>query len=184
MKQFNRDEFFLPRSLCFIFICFSIMGWLYESLLFFTRHIPFENNGFLFGPYLPIYGVGGLLVVFLCCKWLKGNFIWNGISLKPLVIFVVMIVVSTGIELIVGYVFDYMWGLRLWDYRTRIYNLGGYICVGASLRFGLIGVAIYYFIFPIFAKLFQWKYRKKLIAFNIILLSIMCLDFIYKMMRI
>ncbi|MDO5715851.1 MAG: putative ABC transporter permease [Tissierellia bacterium] len=178
----NRENFLKKKSLLFIFIAFSMIGWLYESMLFITRGLPFENRGFLWGPYLPIYGLGGLIVVFICFKLLPEHVTVGEISIKPLVIFCIMIMVSTGVEWIVGYLLDYFWGLRLWDYRYRVYNLGGYICIGASLRFGVGGLLMYYFLFPWMDKLL--KQDRWIFVFNGVLSLIIMGDGIVKLMKL
>ena len=45
-----------------LFFLLAFAGWLWEVILYvFTEH-AFINRGVYRGPYLPIYGVGGLLL--------------------------------------------------------------------------------------------------------------------------
>ena len=45
-----------------IFVMYAIVGWIYETILeVIIYRTGFSNRGFLFGPYLPVYGVGALL---------------------------------------------------------------------------------------------------------------------------
>ena len=57
-----------PLALAFLFYCGAIEGWILE---FFFRNLIshrgprgkyFINPGFCKGPWLPIYGCGGLLI--------------------------------------------------------------------------------------------------------------------------
>jgi len=45
-----------------LFLFFGVIGWLYEVTLAFLYGYGFVNRGFLFGPYLPLYGFGALLL--------------------------------------------------------------------------------------------------------------------------
>lgn len=49
----------------FIGLTVSIGGWLWEVLLFLVKEQRFVNRGFFYGPYLPVYGVGAVLLSIL-----------------------------------------------------------------------------------------------------------------------
>ncbi|MEA3471057.1 MAG: phosphohydrolase, partial [Thermodesulfobacteriota bacterium] len=42
----------------FLFVFFSIIGWVLEAVFRSFHAKTFINPGFLKGPYLPIYGMG------------------------------------------------------------------------------------------------------------------------------
>ncbi|KAI4450570.1 hypothetical protein C823_005107 [Eubacterium plexicaudatum ASF492] len=48
----------------FIALTVAIGGWLWEVLIFIVKEQHFVNRGFLYGPYLPVYGFG-----ILWMKW-------------------------------------------------------------------------------------------------------------------
>ena len=58
---------FLKRYIL-AFLIFAICGWLYEEFLFIVEDHVLVNRGSLFGPWLPIYGFGGLAVILLFYK--------------------------------------------------------------------------------------------------------------------
>ena len=43
-----------------LFFALSFLGWIWEVLLFLVTEHAFINRGVYRGPYLPIYGAGGL----------------------------------------------------------------------------------------------------------------------------
>ena len=54
-----------------LFFLLAFAGWLWEVILYvFTEH-AFINRGVYRGPYLPIYGVGGLLLCLLFSSYRK-----------------------------------------------------------------------------------------------------------------
>lgn len=171
----NRHHMLKLKNITFIFVIFSILGWLYESALFFTRHLPFYNRGYLFGPYLPIYGVGGIILLYLFYGPLQ-TFIKSQKKLQQiLTISALVLIVSTVVEYCVGLPL-YMNGTRLWDYSDRIYNVQGIICVGASVRFMILGTILCYTAFPLMEYL--TKYKKFIKIFDSLMLLLIFVDLI------
>ena len=60
-----------------IFFLGSLVGYIYEVIFYFLMENRLDNAGLLFGPWLPIYGIGALLITFMS-KYLKN---------KPLICF-------------------------------------------------------------------------------------------------
>ena len=56
-----------------IFCVYAFIGWLYEVLWMWFVVPPkhFVNRGVLLGPFLPIYGTGGLLLLLLLYKFMQ-----------------------------------------------------------------------------------------------------------------
>ena len=52
--------FYLP-----LFFLFSFLGWLWEAGIYLVTDGEFVNRGILSGPWLPIYGCGGILLALL-----------------------------------------------------------------------------------------------------------------------
>ncbi len=49
----------------FIGLTVAIGGWLWEVLIFMIKDRHFVNRGFLYGPYLPVYGTGAVVLSIL-----------------------------------------------------------------------------------------------------------------------
>ena len=49
----------------FIGLTVAVGGWLWEVLIFLVKEQRFVNRGFFYGPYLPVYGVGAVLLSIL-----------------------------------------------------------------------------------------------------------------------
>ncbi|MDQ9827112.1 putative ABC transporter permease, partial [Acinetobacter sp. 163] len=65
--DYNRD--YSVYSLILLFFTFSFMGWVWEVLLHVYEDGMFVNRGVMHGPWLPIYGCGGVLVIVLLRKF-------------------------------------------------------------------------------------------------------------------
>lgn len=159
---------------CFLLFC--IFGWLYEVIWcnLIDLNIGWQNNGFLFGPWLPIYGFGMSIIVLILNRFKIE---------KPFEIFVYGTVISTVAELIGSYFMEFIMGKWLWDYTKYFGNFQGRIAIKPSIMFGLLVLLGVYVVLPKFQN-FQEKYRnnniKKIISLVIILLFILDLILRFK----
>lgn len=119
----------IASLLIFFFFVASITGFLWEVLIFLVKEGRFRNRGFLYGPWLPVYGIGAVLFFVLLCK--KKS--------HPLTVFLLSLFIGTGLELVIGWFLDTWWGLRYWDYTTYFLNFHGYICLFSAAGFGIAG---------------------------------------------
>ena len=49
--------------LCYLFLIFltdCLVGWVYEEVFYWITEGLLRNRGILYGPWLPIYGIGAL----------------------------------------------------------------------------------------------------------------------------
>ena len=49
----------------FYFILYSFGGWVVQGLYVGYKQHKFLNTGFFHGPYVPIFGVGCLLIIYI-----------------------------------------------------------------------------------------------------------------------
>lgn len=115
--------------LIFYFFAVSAGGYLWEVLIFLIRDRRFCNRGFLYGPWLPVYGSGAVLFYCLLYQTKK----------HPASAFLFSMLIGTGLELAIGWFLDIVWGLRYWDYSDSFLNFRGYICIWSALGFGIAG---------------------------------------------
>lgn len=134
--------------LIFFFFIAAVGGFLWEVLLFWIKEDAFHNRGFLYGPWLPVYGVGAVLFYLLlgprpaqhtsasalnACKK-------NTKNRHPLTVFALSLLIGGALEFAIGWFLDSVWGLRYWDYRSFPLNFRGYVCVWSALGFGIAGM--------------------------------------------
>ncbi len=138
------------------FMMYALLGWLYEVFLeVVVYQWGFSNRGFLFGPYLPIYGFGALTFI-ICLRKLKNKKIkFAGISITPLIIFLGVMIIATAMELAASYIMEAATGAWLWDYHAYPFNFDGRIALNPSIRFGIGGTFFIYLVQPFFEKLIK-----------------------------
>jgi uncharacterized membrane protein len=108
-----------------------------------------ENRGFLFGPYCPIYGVAVMIAQFV---FHSGVLPTDG-DTNPLEIFLVCAIGSAIIEYITSYVLERKYHARWWDYSNIPLNINGRIAIPISCCFGLAGIVVVNYILPFFTSL-------------------------------
>ena len=154
-----------------IFIVGGLFGFIYEEIFYYFDLGKFVKRGITFGPWIPIYAFGAVLI-FLSCYKIKD---------KPLYIFLIGTIVSAILEFVVGYLLYHIGGIRLWDYSVEILNfgnIGGYVCLRSILFFGISGLILFFIVVPLL-ELINKKYDNK-INYNITygMLSLFVFDII------
>ena len=156
-------------SLIFMFFIFSFLGWTWEvSIHLFKRGI-FINRGVLHGPWLPIYGSGGILILVLLYRLRK----W------PILEFLATVLICGVVEYFTSYYLELTKGMRWWDYSGYFLNLNGRICAEGLFVFGVGGMALVYIVAPIIDSLFRRVNAKFTIIICIVLLTLFISDQIY-----
>lgn len=159
-----------------LFFLFCVLGWIYEVVLGFIYGHGFVNRGFLFGPYLPVYGFGALLLVVSLRKIMQKPIRIGKFPITPFIVFILIFIITTVIEFYTSYFMELLFHKRWWDYSTDFMNINGRVCLRTSFRFGLGGMLFLYVLTPFFTMIIN-KLSQKLkyiIAFGI--LSVMTAD--------
>lgn len=133
------------------FFTFAFVGWAYEVIIFLINEGRFVNRGTMYGPWLPIYGTGGVAILFLLQKFRK----------KPSLLFLSSFLLCGIIEFAGGWFLDTFEHTRYWDYTGFAFNINGYIYLESLLVFGLGGCGFTYIAAPILDDLYA-KIGKKL----------------------
>ena len=157
-------------NLIWMFFLFSFIGWVWEVSLHLISDGVFVNRGVLHGPWLPIYGTGGVLILIVLKKLRK----------KPILEFISAIVLCGCVEYFVAWNLEMTHGgQKWWDYSGYFLNLHGRICAEGLLIFGLGGLAIVYLLAPfIDNQLKKLKFKPLAIAAAILVVIFAC-DQIY-----
>ena len=134
MEELN----FFQLTLCYMI--FAVAGWLIEVIVYLCgRQHKLINRGFLFGPWLPIYGFGGLIVLKL------SNLFTDNLVLT----FLVCAGVGAGIEYITSWLLEKIFHMRWWDYsKTRKIHINGRVALLNTIGFGVGGCVVINWILP------------------------------------
>ncbi len=170
-KRLNLDynKSYSLKTYILLFFTFSFIGWLFEVLLQFVKTGIFVNRGALYGPWLPIYGWGGILILILLKKFRD----------KPSTLFIMTFILCGVVEYFTSCYLEYVKHLKYWDYSGYFLNVNGRICLEGLMLFGFGGCAFTYILAPLFDKVYN-KLNKKLVTIMcIILISLYVIDTCY-----
>ncbi|WP_100065776.1 putative ABC transporter permease [Miniphocaeibacter massiliensis] len=131
-----------------IFFIYSIIGWIYEDIIEVLIKKEGRSSGALVGPYLPVYGTGALFILLFVKDLISTRILLFNVNITPLLIFFIIIVVTTIIELIGSYFLEITRGYWMWDYTTYNFNFQGRISLQTSLLFGIGGTFLVYVFQP------------------------------------
>lgn len=151
VEQIHYLRHYSIPSLVLLFFIFSFIGWTWEVSLHLISDGEFVNRGVLHGPWLPIYGTGGVLILVVLNKFRE----------KPVLEFFATVVLCGCVEYFTAYYLEITHGgQKWWDYSGYFLNLHGRICAEGLLVFGVGGMAIVYAAAPLLDNyLRRMKYR-------------------------
>lgn len=157
-------------SLIFMFFVFSFIGWTWEVSFHLITDGEFVNRGIMQGPYVPIYGFGGTLILVILNKLRK----------YPLLEFISAIVLCGFVEYFTAYYLETVNnGTKWWDYTGYFLNLHGRICAEGLLIFGIGGMLDVYLVAPLLDNLIRKMNSKVIITLCIVLSLIFFVDMGY-----
>lgn len=161
----------------FFFFLASIGGFLWEVLIFLFKDGTFCNRGFLYGPWLPVYGAGAVLFYLLLGNPIQRILYSEPLKKRhPVTIFFLTMLIGTLLELGIGYFLDTVWELRYWDYSESFLNFHGYICFFSALGFGIAGTVWICFLSGFITGLWLKIPKSVRSIINMILLLIFVVD--------
>ena len=131
------------------FMLYCMFGWCFESTYCSIKSGHLQNRGFCHGPWLPIYGVGASLLL-LITQGHEGN---------RLYLFLAGFFGGTCLELVTGFLMNKIFHMRWWDYSQNPLNFYGYICLPASIGWGLAAIFVIQVVHPRIASIPEtWSY--------------------------
>lgn len=112
----------------FNFIFYSFVGWIIEEAYSCVVTGKFKDEGFLIGPFKPMYGTASALLILF-----KEVLYIDRVSLILL-----CLLIPTTVEYISGYMLKHTFNKVYWDYSSLKYNIFGYVALKFSLYWTLL----------------------------------------------
>lgn len=156
----------------------GFFGWLYEFIFYYFNGgmSEFYLQGGNFLPWINIYAIGAILIIFTCWKIRK----------YPWAVFFVSMLVTGILELTAGWlVYTIGNGTRYWDYNVEILNfgnIGGFVCLRSVLVFGFSALFLMYLILPFFIWLSQKVSKRVFLTLAISLFALVMVDEVYNLL--
>jgi uncharacterized membrane protein len=117
-------------TLILYFFSLAFLGWIIEVLYRSYQARRLVNPGFLFGPFVPIYGIAGMLILSI------STFLGN--ELPWWLLLLLMALVVTVLEYLTSILVELIFRVRLWDYSDEPLNLAGRVSLKYSFYWGVL----------------------------------------------
>ena len=155
-------------QLLFLFFIFCNIGWVIESTIESLYRRSFINRGFLKGPYIPIYGFGGMTILLCCMPFEENGFI----------VYFVGVLSCTTLEYFVGWVMETIFQKQFWDYSMLKFTYKNRISLIPSLFWGLLSLFLVYVLFKPVDALVSIVPMEFSIVYDIVFSVIMAVDIV------
>ena len=119
-----------------VFLIYSVLGWLVESIYMSFCNKKLTNRGFAKGPFCPIYGFGALI----------GYFVLSPLRKNLIALYLVGAILATTFEFLVGIGMKKLFGEVWWDYNDKPFNYRGLICLESPLAWGVDAIIVVRFL--------------------------------------
>lgn len=118
-------------TLCVIYLIYSFLGWVGETVVATAKGRRFTNRGVASGPFCFVYGTAGVLITIGL----------NDQRTSLAALFFGSMIYATVVEWLTAKLLERIHHRRWWDYSDKKFNLDGYVCLQYSLLWGLLGMA-------------------------------------------
>ena len=125
------------------FLIYSMIGYCCEVVYCSVPARRFVNRGFLYGPWLPIYGFGAIIVIIFLEPF--RNHWW--------MVFIFGLILTSALEYFTSWALEKIFHIKLWDYSKHKININGRVCALNSTLFGIMGLVGVYVLDPFLAPL-------------------------------
>ena len=170
------DKSIMLGIYCLVIVISGIFGWLYEVIFYYfnsgMKNLYWRGGNFL--PWINIYAIGAILIIFLTFKKRK----------NPLYVFTVSIITTGIIEYIGGWILDNLMHVKCWDYSKEILsfgNINGYVCIRSVLIFGIFSLVLMYVVLPLCFCIAKKMKKKHFLILSYSLCAIFLIDEIYNL---
>ena len=161
-------------DLLWFFLFYSFLGWVIGTVAAAMRKHRFVDVGFLYGPWCPSYGIGGLMIaIFL-----------QDLRNQLFFLFLGGAILSFLVSLATGFLLERIFHRKWWDYSRKRFQFGGYVNLPYVVVWGAAGVVCISFVNPALRRLFHLIPRTVGEIILWILLGIMLLDYIGTVMGV
>ena len=156
---------------CLVLVISGIVGWLFEFICGFFHSgmstLSWQGGNFL--PWINMYSIGAFIILFTSYRFRH----------SPLKVFLISALFTGLFELVSGFILDYFFHHRYWNYSNEFLNIHGYTCLLTMICFGIGGLLLMYIIIPFLVKMSKKTPKKMFLTISILLCSIILVDEFY-----
>lgn len=147
------------------FFIYGFIGWIIENIFSYYIHGHFQKDGFLKGPFKPMYAIA--------MAWILELY-----NVLPNIMFLIIIsfIIPTSVEYITGFLMRRFFHKDYWNYSKEKYNYEGIICLRFSLIWVFLSIISVKIIHPYFIYEIYNLLNEILPILLILFISALCID--------
>lgn len=107
----------------FNFFLYGVIGWIIEEVYCLVMTGHFQEDGFLYGPFKPMYAIAMSLLIL----------IQDTLNLSTVLLLIPCAIIPTTVEYLSGLLTRHVFHFDYWDYHHLKWNVQGLICLQFSL---------------------------------------------------
>ena len=146
-KEARKKSFAYGLNYCKLFLLFfigSIMGCIMETCFAIIYEGHFEMRvGLVYGPFIPVYGFGAVLLTLALSHFYKSSFIG---------LFAVSSAVGAAFEYFCSWLQETIFGTISWDYSDMPFNIDGRTSLAYACIWGILGVVWVREMYPVLSR--------------------------------
>lgn len=151
-----------------LFVFYSVAGWAVGTAAAAAREKKFIDVGFLYGPFCPAYGFGGLLFA-LFLPELRNDLVF---------LFIGGSVLSFLVTMATGFVLERIFHRKWWDYSRKRFHFGSYVNLPYMVVWGIGAVLSISFLNPFVASMVHLLPRRLSILLLLAIYAVTAIDMV------
>ncbi len=125
-----------PMQWLFLFFFYSFVGWCFETTYVTVHEKKFVNRGFMRGPFIPLYGCGGIMMLLVSRPYYD----------NVLLVYISGCIGATVLEYVTSVVMEALFKVRYWDYSHKKIHFQGRISLESTLTWGVCTVVFTHYL--------------------------------------
>ena len=157
---------FIPLNyfnLFWVFVICSVLGLGIECvfhMIYIEPGVYQDRAGFLYGPFSPIYGLGGVVMTLVLNRTHKTNIF---------AVFFISAVCGAAFEFLVSWFLQMAFGISAWDYTGEFLSIDGRTDGLHMVMWGVLGIVWVKMLMPLMLKLvniipWNWRYAVSVVC--------------------
>ncbi|WP_286155010.1 putative ABC transporter permease [Bacillus sp. FJAT-27264] len=144
ISLYNYGPVVVVSEYLFYFMMYSFLGWVLEGTYNLYSQGTFRKEGFLRGPFKPMYGLAPLLLLAV-----------RDLEVSLPIFLLCALLIPSAVEYASGWLLQKAFHKQWWDYSGMSYQLHGHICLRFSLYWWMLSVACMYVLQPLMVLLYR-----------------------------
>lgn len=153
-----------------LFLFYSFLGWVIETIVGALKQKRFVNRGLINGPFCVIYGIGAVIITVF------------GQELHGIWLILGTLIITTVIEWTAGHLIERMYHERWWDYSDIKFNLDGYVCLRMSVIWSGLAIIMMRIFNPLMRRFYNWAPQMPIKVIIGIIITLLLVDILATMM--